>query len=455
MNISTNELFAPEVFSSRAEFAGDELVIGGCSVSKLAKEFGTPVFVLDESDFRDRATGWKSALEKNFDNHAGSVFYAAKSFISVEVAKWVDQSGIGLDVCTDGELAVALAANFPAERIEVHGNNKSISEITRAIEVGVRAIVIDSFVEIERVAQIARQFNVTQKVLLRLTPGIEAHTHEFIATAHEDVKFGFSISSGAAWRAIEAVMSHSSLRLAGIHAHIGSQIFGVEGFTLAAARLIELLAKYRDHFDAQLPELDLGGGFGIAYLPGEESVDPMQVLSQLSAAISVECAKYDLHVPLISIEPGRAIVGPTTTTIYSVGTTKSVELDAGQTRRYVSIDGGMSDNIRTALYDAQYYALLANRRSEADLVSTRIVGKHCESGDIIIRSIELAVDVEPGDLLAIPATGAYGRSMASNYNHVPRPAVVAVKDGKARLIVRRETESDLLRLDVVEPERSI
>ena len=455
MSALRNEFFAPEVFSSGSEFNGEELVIAGCSVSKLAAEFGTPLFVIDEKDFRDRAIGWKNALEKNFANHAGSVFYAAKSFLSIEVAKWVDQSGIGIDVCTGGELAVALAANFPADRIELHGNNKSLEEITRAVEVGVRAIVIDSFIEIERVAQIAHEKGVTQKVLLRVTPGIEAHTHEFIATAHEDVKFGFSIASGAAWRAMEAVMTYPSLRLSGIHAHIGSQIFGIEGFALAAARLIELLAKYRDHFDIQLPELDVGGGYGIAYLPGEESVDPMQVLGELSEVISAQCAKFDLHVPLISIEPGRAIVGPTTTTIYSVGTTKSVELDAGQTRRYISVDGGMSDNIRTALYDAQYYALLANRRSKADLVSTRIVGKHCETGDIVIRDIGLAVDIEPGDLLAVPATGAYGRSMASNYNHVPRPAVVAVKDGKARLLLRRENVSDLLALDVVEPERSI
>ncbi len=453
MPSSDNSGFAPEVFSTNSAIENNELNVAGCSATRLASEFGTPLFVIDEDDFKLRAASWKSALEKSFALHAGTVFYAAKSFISVEVAKWINEVGIGLDVCTGGELAVALAADFPADRIEVHGNNKSEIEIRRAIEVGVRAIVIDSFQEIERVARIAAELGTIQKVLLRLTPGIEAHTHEFIATAHEDVKFGFSIASGSAWKAVEHVEEQDSLRLAGFHCHIGSQIFGIEGFSIAAARLIELLAKYRNHFDRQLPELDLGGGYGIAYLPGEESEDPHGVLAALSQVVNDECAKHSLNIPFVSIEPGRAIVGPTTITLYQVGTTKSVELDGGLTRRYIAVDGGMSDNIRPALYAAEYHALLANRRSSADLVSSRLVGKHCESGDIIIREIDLPEDIGPGDLLAIPATGAYGRSMASNYNHVPRPAVVAVKGGKARTIVRRETEKDLLALDVVEPAR--
>jgi diaminopimelate decarboxylase len=455
MSSNDNSGFAPEVFSTHSAFVSNELVIAECRATKLASEFGTPLFVIDEDDFKSRATSWKSALEKSFALHAGTVFYAAKSFISVEVAKWINEVGIGLDVCTGGELAVALAADFPADRIELHGNNKSENEIRRAIEVGVRAIVIDSFQEIERVARIATELGTIQKVLLRLTPGIEAHTHEFIATAHEDVKFGFSIASGSAWKAVEHVEEHDSLRLAGFHCHIGSQIFGIEGFSIAAARLIELLAKYRDHFDRQLPELDLGGGYGIAYLPGEESEDPHRVLAALSQVVTDECAKRSLNIPYVSIEPGRAIVGPTTTTLYRVGTTKSVELDGGLTRRYIAVDGGMSDNIRPALYSAEYHALLANRRSSADSISSRLVGKHCETGDIIIREIDLPEDIAPGDLLAIPATGAYGRSMASNYNHVPRPAVVAVKGGTARIIVRRETENDLLALDVVEPARGI
>jgi diaminopimelate decarboxylase len=284
--------------------------------------------------------------------------------------------------------------------------------------------------------------------LLRLTPGIEAHTHESIATAHEDVKFGFSIASGAAWSAIAQVRTHSSLELRGFHAHIGSQIFENDSFEISAQRLIELLAKYRDEYSAELPELDLGGGYGIAYLPGENSLDPVSTMKDLATVVTAQCAAHKLAIPRISIEPGRAIVGPTMFTLYEVGTVKEVTLENGAIRRYVSVDGGMSDNLRPALYDAQYFAALANRTSSAPKVSSRIVGKHCETGDIVIREIDLENDIVPGDLLATPATGAYGRSMATNYNHVPRPPVIAVKDGKARVILRRETEADLLGLDI-------
>jgi diaminopimelate decarboxylase len=434
-------------YSSNSTFEG-ELAIAGVTARNLANEFGTPLFVIDEDDFHQRAVAWRDALIRHFGNHAGTVYYAGKSFLNKEVARWINQVGIGLDVCSGGELAVARAVNFPAASIELHGNNKSESEIREAIEYGVGTIVMDSFFEIERVARIAAELGKIQKVYLRLTAGVEAHTHEFISTAHEDQKFGFSIASGSAWKAVEATSAHASLRLAGFHSHIGSQIFIAEGFEVAAARLIELLAKYRDHFDAQLPELDLGGGYGIAYLPGESGLNPDEVLASISAVVKRECEKHSLTIPTISIEPGRHIVGPTTTTIYAVGTTKSVELDGGESRRYIAVDGGMSDNIRPSLYGAEYTALLANRLSESAPVNSRIVGKHCESGDIVIRQIELPGDITPGDLLAVPATGAYGRSMASNYNHIPRPAVVAVKAGKARLITRRESINDLLALDI-------
>jgi diaminopimelate decarboxylase len=447
--------FLPEVFSSNSAFADGQLSIAGIKAERLAQEFGTPLFVIDEQDFMDRARAWKSALDRHFGAQAGNVYYASKSFISIEVAKWVKAAGIGIDVCTGGEMAVALAADFDPALIEVHGNNKSESEIAQAISVGAAIIVIDSHHEIERVNRLASAAGKIQKVYLRLTPGVEAHTHEFISTAHEDVKFGFSIASGAAWRAVEEISALKNISLAGIHMHIGSQIFEVEGFKLAAERLIGFLAKYRDHFDAQLPDLDLGGGYGIAYLPGESSVDPDEMMATLATIVKAECAAQNLNVPRISIEPGRAIVGPTTTTLYRVGTTKNVELDAGASRRYVAVDGGMSDNIRPALYDAEYFALLANRSSTSAVTSSRLVGKHCETGDIIIREIDLPSDVAPGDLLAIPATGAYGRSMASNYNHVPRPAVVAVNNGSARVILRRETESDLLALDVNEVGRKL
>ncbi len=432
-----------------------ELSIAGITAATLADEFGTPLFVIDENDFRTRAAAWKASLARHFGAQAGTVYYAGKAFLCVEVAKWINEEGLGLDVCTGGELAVAIAAGFPLERMELHGNNKSEDEIGDAIDLGLGTIVIDSFHEIERVERIASQAGVIAKVYLRLTPGIEAHTHEFIATAHEDVKFGFSIASGAAWKAIEEVEASAHIRLEGFHSHIGSQIFTADGFEIAATRLIALLAQFRDHFGRELPELDLGGGYGIAYVPGDTTMDPDQILAAIAKVVKDQCKAHKLALPTISIEPGRAIIGPTTTTLYEVGTTKNVTLENGTSRRYVAVDGGMSDNIRPALYDAEYTAILANRTSDESEVSSRIVGKHCESGDIIIRAIDLPSDIDAGDLLAIPATGAYGRSMASNYNHMLRPAVVAVKAGTGRTILRRETEIDLLALDVIETPRKL
>ena len=427
---------------------GAELSIAGMTAQTLAKEFGTPTFFIDEADFRERALAWDKALKDAFGSHAGTVYYASKAFICTEVARWIKEIGIGIDVSTGGEMAVALAGSIDPAKIEVHGNNKSLGEIEKAISVGVESIVIDSLYEIERVADAAKKAGKVQRVLLRITPGIQAHTHESIATAHEDVKFGFSIASGAAWAAITAVRTHSSLELRGVHAHIGSQIFGYKSFEILSERLISLLAQYRDEFKSELPELDLGGGYGIAYLPGDETVDPVEAMNALAAAVTKNCATHKLQIPRVSIEPGRAIVGPTMFTLYEVGTVKDVTLENGTHRRYISVDGGMSDNIRPSLYGAEYTTILANRTSTAARVSSRLVGKHCETGDIVIREIDLPDDIVPGDLLAVPATGAYGRSMASNYNHVPRPPVVAVKDGKARVIVRRETEADLLRLDI-------
>jgi diaminopimelate decarboxylase len=440
--------FDPAVFSLNSHFEVDHLTIGGVSATDLAAEFGTPLYVVDEADFLARAKDWKAALESAFGTQAGTVYYAAKSFVAKEIVRWVDLVGIGLDVCTGGELAVAQSVGFAAARIEMHGNNKSDSEIRSGIELGVGVIVIDSFDEIDRVAIIAQELGRVQRVLIRVTPGVEAHTHEFISTAHEDVKFGFSLASGAAWDAIAAIRNEPSLSLAGLHSHIGSQIFQSDGFAEAARKLIGLLAQYKDTYGAELPELDLGGGYGIAYVPGEISLNPSQVLSELAMVVKSECANRGIDLPKISIEPGRAIVGPSTTTLYTVGTTKMVELDGGASRRYVAVDGGMSDNIRPALYGAEYMAIIANRLPLGPTLNSRVVGKHCETGDILIREIELSADTQIGDLLAIPATGAYGRSMASNYNHTPRPAVVAVIDGKARVIVRRESIADLLSLEI-------
>jgi diaminopimelate decarboxylase len=436
------------MWSSHISFDGGELSLSGITASALAEEFGTPTFFLDEAAFRSRAISWRDGLKNEFGDKAGHVFYASKAFTCTAVAHWIAEIGIGIDVCTGGELAVALAGGVEPAKIQVHGNNKSVSEIDRAVSLGVNTIVMDSLFEIDRVAEAARKYGKRQPVLIRLTPGIEAHTHESISTAHEDVKFGFSIASGAAWAAVEKIAELPELELRGVHCHIGSQIFGTEAFEIAADRLLGFMAQYRDAFGAELPELDLGGGYGIAYLESETTVEPGDVLPAIGTAIRAAAAKYSMELPAISIEPGRNIVGPTMFTLYEVGTVKDVTIEDGSIRKYISVDGGMSDNARTALYDAEYSAVIAQRTSTATTAQSRLVGKHCETGDIIIRDIQLPSDIAPGDLIATPATGAYGRSMASNYNHVPRPPVVAIIEGKARLIVRRETEVDLLALDV-------
>ncbi|CAB4338248.1 MAG: diaminopimelate decarboxylase [Actinobacteria bacterium] len=438
------------MWSKNASLAGGTLSLAGIPASQLAKEFGTPSFFIDEDAYRSRALAWNNELQNQFGPQAGTIYYAAKSFICTAVAQWIADIGIGIDVCTGGELSVALAGGISPSKIELHGNNKSVAEINRAVSVGVKSIVIDSLFEIERVATAAKKHGVRQSVMLRLTPGIEAHTHEKISTAHEDVKFGFSIASGAAWAAVEAVSKHSELELIGVHCHIGSQIFGSEAHEIATDRLVGFMAKYRDAYKKELPELDLGGGFGIAYVAGDVTVEPIDVMPAIHRAVTDACKKYNLAMPIVSLEPGRNIVGPTMFTLYEVGTVKQVVLDDKTIRTYVSVDGGMSDNARTALYDAEYTAVIAQRQSKAPTTLSRLVGKHCETGDIIIQNIQLPSDIAPGDLIATPATGAYGRSMASNYNHVPKPPVIAVKDGKARVIVRRENEADLLALDVKE-----
>jgi len=418
------------------------LELGGLDVRDLAAEFGTPLLVLDEDDLRARCHAWKAAFE-GWPSGA-TVAYAGKAFLSKAVVKVVQEEGLGLDVCTGGELSVALAAGFPADRLWFHGNNKSMAELTRAVEVGVGTVVLDSFEEIARLAAVAERSNTTQRVYIRVTPGVEAHTHEYVQTGQEDQKFGFSLASGAAAEAVRRVVMLESLQLVGLHCHIGSHIFDTHGFSLAAHRMVGLLATIRDEHGIELPELDLGGGHGIAYTAADDPMSPRDHADGLRAIVERECAAAGLAVPKVVVEPGRAIVGPTTVTLYEVGTVKELP----GLRTYVSIDGGMSDNIRTALYDARYTAVLASRTSTAEPRNVTLCGKHCESGDIVVHDVPLPSDLVPGDLVAVPASGAYHRSMASNYNHVPRPPVVAVADGKARVIVRRETEDDLLALDL-------
>ncbi|MFI6107855.1 diaminopimelate decarboxylase [Streptomyces sp. NPDC051310] len=422
---------------SRAE--DGVVTLGGIPVTALAEEFGTPAYFLDETDFRARCRAWADAFGEDAD-----VFYAGKAFLSRAVVRWLHEEGLNLDVCSGGELTTALDAGMPAERIAFHGNNKSTDEIEKAVRAGVGRIVLDSFQEIVRVAHIAQSLGTRQKVQIRVTVGVEAHTHEFIATAHEDQKFGIALAGGQAAEAVRRALKLDGLELIGIHSHIGSQIFDTSGFEVAAHRVIGLLKQIRDEHGVELPEIDLGGGLGIAYTAADDPREPHEIAKALRDIVTRECEAAGLRTPRISVEPGRAIVGPTAFTLYEVGTIKPLD----GLRTYVSVDGGMSDNIRTALYDAEYTVTLVSRTSDAEPMLSRVVGKHCESGDIVVKDAFLPADLAPGDLIAVPATGAYCRSMASNYNHALRPPVVAVADGAARVIVRRETEEDLLRLDV-------
>ncbi|GIJ34344.1 diaminopimelate decarboxylase [Micromonospora sediminimaris] len=418
--------------------ADGALTVAGLGVRDIAAEFGTPVYVLDEDDLRSRCRDFQAAFPDE------DIYYAGKAFLCRAVVRMIAEEGMFLDVCSGGELAVALAGGMPPERIGFHGNNKSVAELTRALDVGVGRIIVDSFHEIDRLTALARERGVRPRVLIRVTVGVEAHTHEFIATAHEDQKFGFSLAGGAALSAALRVLDEGVLELRGLHSHIGSQIFDTSGFEVSARRVLALQAQIRDARGVELPELDLGGGFGIAYTSQDDPAAPHDLAKRLRKIVDSECAAERLATPHLSIEPGRAIVGPAVFTLYEVGTVKDVD----GIRTYVSVDGGMSDNIRTALYDASYSATLASRGSVAGPMLARVVGKHCESGDIVVKDEFLPADVQPGDLVAVPGTGAYCRSMASNYNHVPRPGVVAVRNGRARLIVRPETEEDLLALDV-------
>jgi diaminopimelate decarboxylase len=433
----------PLLWSSTARKNDDgALEVGGVDLRQLVAEHGSPAYVLDESDFRGRARAFADAFA-DYD-----VYYAGKAFLCTTVARWVAEEGLSLDVSSDGELSVALRAGFDPARIGYHGNNKTAADLERAVREGVGRIIVDSFQEIERLAAVTAELGTTAAVMVRVTAGVEAHTHEYIATAHEDQKFGFSITSGDAFEAVRRVQEAPGLDLRGLHSHIGSQIFDTSGFEVAARRVLTLHARVSAELGVEMPEMDLGGGFGIAYTTQDDPSDPAQLATEITKIVEHECRGFGVEVPKLSIEPGRAIVGPAMCTVYEVGTVKPVELDAGAVRTYVSVDGGMSDNIRTALYDADYSCTIASRRTSAPPVLGRIVGKHCEAGDIVVKDEFVPGDLMPGDLMAVPGTGAYCRSMASNYNHALRPPVVAVEGGVATVVVRRETEDDLLATDV-------
>jgi diaminopimelate decarboxylase len=422
-----------------------EIAVAGVPATELAARFGTPLYVVDEADVRSRARGIRASFAREFERVGSGVkvYYAGKAFLSTQVVAWMLADGLNIDVCSGGELAVALAAGADPARLGLHGNNKSVAEIDRAVGVGIGAIVVDSLVEIDRIEDAAARLGRRQPVRLRVNSGVHAHTHEYLATAREDQKFGIPLADVPATVAL--IRSHPGLEFLGLHSHIGSQIFESDGFAEAARRLFAVHAELLA--DGPVPELNLGGGFGIAYNSADVALPIDTLAANLADAVSALAAEFGVAVPLIAIEPGRSIIGPSTTTLYTVGTIKDVLVEGAATRKYVSVDGGMSDNIRPALYAADYSVRIANRVSDADAALVRIAGKHCESGDIVVHADYLPGDVTPGDLVGVPATGAYGWAMASNYNYLGRPPVVAVRDGAARIIVRGETEADLLARD--------
>lgn len=424
-----------------------QIAIAGVAVGDLAAEFGTPLYVLDKDEFFARAMRIKAAFNAAAGRHGttAKIYYAGKAFLCTEVVRWVDELGLYLDASSGGELAVALAGGIDAKRVGLHGNNKSHSEIGRAVTAGLGVIVIDSEIEVERIASSAGAQDVVQPVRLRVNTGVHAHTHEYLATAREDQKFGIAIADVP--DVVAKIRSHKHLQFLGLHSHIGSQIFAVEGFIEAAKRLVALHAELSKA--GSIPELNLGGGFGVAYTPADKPMDIEEIAFAIVETVAEECKKLGVEIPVLCFEPGRAIVGPAGITLYNVGTTKDVLVgENADVRKYVSIDGGMSDNARPALYEADYSAVLASRESSEAAALARVVGKHCESGDIVVRDTYLPEDISPNDLLAVATTGAYCFSLASNYNYLARPAVVAVSNGKADLIVRAETEVDLLSRDV-------
>ena len=440
-----NELATSVWSKNSSRDATGELVIAGVAASTIAAQFGTPVYVVDEIDARSRAVEIRQCFSDEFARVGGSVkvYYAGKAFLSIEVARWMNEAGLNIDVASGGELAVALAAGVEPRRLGLHGNNKSLAEIDRAVAIGIGAIVIDSEVEISRIAEAATRHGVVQPVRLRINSGVHASTHEYLATAREDQKFGIPLVDAAAHVAL--IRAEPSLTFLGLHSHIGSQIFESSGFAEAARRLFALHAELLA--GGPVPELNLGGGFGIAYTSVDAPLPIAEIAARFAQIVSEGAATLGIPIPVVAIEPGRSIIGPSTTTLYTVGTIKDVLVDGTDVRRYVSVDGGMSDNIRPSLYRADYSVRLANRSSTAEPSLVRIAGKHCESGDIVVHADYLPGDVTPGDLVGVPATGAYGWAMASNYNYLGRPPVVAVRDGIARVIVRGETEEDLLSRD--------
>ncbi|SDW55980.1 diaminopimelate decarboxylase [Marininema mesophilum] len=419
------------------------LEIGGCDTVKLAEQFGTPLYMVDEAHIRNRMRQFVTAFQKT--GLAFQVAYASKAFSTLAMNRIVEEEGLLLDVVSDGELYTALQAGFPPDRIYFHGNNKTLSELEMALEVGVGLFVVDNFTELSLLDRLATTRGSKARILLRTTPGVEAHTHDYIQTGQEDSKFGFDYLSGQVFQAAQLALSSSGLELLGFHCHIGSQIFETEGFSLAIGKMADLCKECQNSLGFQTKVLNVGGGFGIRYNDRDQPLPVAKYVEAIERGVRI--GFHGMDIPEIWVEPGRSIVGEAGTTLYTVGTMKEVP----GVRKYISVDGGMNDNPRPALYQANYEAMLANRGAEPVAETVSVAGKLCESGDMLIWDVSLP-QVKNGDLLAVSCTGAYNYSMANNYNRVRRPAVVFLREGVADLIVRRESLADLLQNDQL-PER--
>lgn len=418
------------------------LTIGGIDTVELAEQYGTPLYVMDEELIRKNCRIYKNAVDKYYDGN-GLILYASKAFSCTHIYKAVMQEGLGADVVSGGELYTALKAKFPAEKIYFHGNNKTIDEIEMAVKYGVGRIVVDNVYELGRVDAISSKYNKITKILFRIKPGIDAHTHDFIQTGQIDSKFGVALETGEAMDIITQASKLKNVEVVGVHCHIGSQIFDLEPFELAARVMMNFVGDVKDKLGLRLTELNLGGGFGIKYLNSHDPVAYDEYIRSVSEVVKAVAKERALDVPKIIMEPGRSLVGEAGITLYTVGAVKNIP----NVRTYVSVDGGMADNPRYILYQSEYSAVLANRAEDKPTLPVTIAGKCCESGDLLAKDIMMP-DVKSGDILAVLATGAYNYSMASNYNRIPRPPVVMVSEGKSKLVVRRETYDDIIRNDI-------
>ncbi len=433
------------MFVSEALSVNDRghLVIGGCDCVKLAEEYGTPLYIMDEELIRKNCRAFRKGIEKYYDGN-GLVLYASKAFSSLAACRIAEQEGLGLDVVSGGEVYTALKAGFPVDRIYFHGNNKSREELVMALDNSIGRIVVDSYEELFNLDGIAGSKNKCADVLFRIKPGIDAHTHDFIKTGQIDSKFGFALETGEAFDVIRRASKMDNINVVGLHCHIGSQIFDIEPFVEAVKVMLNFISELKEKLGLEIKELNLGGGFGIKYIPAHDPIEYEKYLEAVAETVKATAKEKNLYLPKILIEPGRSIVGPAGITLYAVGSVK----DIPGIRKYITIDGGMTDNPRYILYEAVYDAVIANRADAPRTEKVTIAGKCCESGDLIAKDIDMP-EIKAGDILAVLATGAYNYSMSSNYNRIPRPSVVLVKEGKSRLIVARESYDDLVRNDII------